>query len=87
MKTLVVLHVADGLSEEEVGRLRQLLCDALGEFETARGPSTETYVRRRYKLVGKQYDHKLAEVDARKALAARIKHAVNDFTVTHVADE
>lgn len=87
MKTKITLVVEDGLDDKEQEMLRQLLRDAVGEFVSARGPTTETYVRRRYKLDGKAFAIKVAEVDGRKALAQKLRVAVDDVLVDEIDDE
>jgi len=68
----VSLEFSDPLSDEELKALRQLLLDAMGEFQDARMPA-DAYVRRRYAYIGEVDPNKVAEVESRIRLASKVK--------------
>lgn len=100
MKTRIVLEVETGLAPEEVGFIKQLLRDAIGEFITARSgrgadrrvegtpdpnDATVEYVRKRYPdLSVEAHLRKVDEVRLRKAIARRLRRAVDDVTIEQV---
>lgn len=81
MKTKITLTVEGGIDAET---LRQLLRDAIGEFKDVRGPTAETYVRRRYKLDGKAFERKVAEVFGRVKIAQELRSAVDEVVIEYV---
>lgn len=81
MKTRIVLTL--DLSEQDQKDLRYLLTDALAEFRSARQPAEE-YVERRYDKRCPPLSYlgvgaKIAEVNRRCDLAARLKSAAHQY--------
>lgn len=80
MKVVLNIPANCPLGPDEVGQLRQLLRDALGEFVDARGgrgidepAASIMYVTKRYPdLQGMQREKKIDEVMARKQLAQKL---------------
>jgi len=97
MSTKVVLEIETGLAPEEAEFVQQLLRDAIGEFITARSgrgsdrrtdytpdpnDATIEYVRKRYPdLSIEAHLRKVDEVRLRKAIARKLRRAVDDVRV------
>jgi Ribonuclease G/E len=87
--TRVLLEIASGLSQEEIPYVQQILRDAIGEFISARSSSdlnapadTLTYVNKRYpELTGIARERKIDEVMLRKAIARKLRRAVDDVEI------
>lgn len=86
MKTQIILTV-DRLTDQERTDLRYLLTDALAEFETRRRGN---YVKKRYKdtftgpRAEKRMEAKQQEVERRRDLAKKLKHAAHEMDVIDV---
>jgi hypothetical protein len=97
MSTKIILEIESGLASEEAEFVKQLLRDAIGEFITARSgrgsdrrventpdphDATVEYVRKRYPdLSVEAHLQKVDEVRARKAIARKLRRAVDDMKI------
>lgn len=89
MKVTLNIPANCPLSPDEIGQLRQLLRDALGEFVDARGgrgieepAASILYVTKRYPdLEGYRRDQKIDEVMERKRLAQKLLFATECIEV------
>jgi hypothetical protein len=84
----ITLDIIEGLTEEEIGQLRQLLYDAFGEFVGVRGndldepAGTLSYINKRYpEMEGTARERKIDEVMSRKQLARKLRRAAGNFKI------
>lgn len=84
MATKITLTIEEGLSDKECAKLKNLMCDAFGEFATRRYPA-EQYVDDRYPPTADynwlNRSEKIEEVRMRIDLSKKLHHAVFDYTV------